>query len=99
MRSQGAGAERLPRHPAGDWSAQRVVATLGHLDQTEWQSRIASGPSPADRGGHAWCTLDGGRTVLVHGGANGDVLHSDTFVLRCEPFCDALQWHRLEAKG
>mmetsp|Transcript_32182 Transcript_32182/g.88267 ORF Transcript_32182/g.88267 Transcript_32182/m.88267 type:complete len:537 (+) Transcript_32182:72-1682(+) len=84
----------------GDWSSQRIAAALGHLGHTQWRCITASGNPPADRGGHACCTVGSPpRAIVVHGGANGPVLHSDTYVLLCEPYCSTMGWMRLEADG
>lgn len=37
--------------------------------------------------------------MLVHGGANGPILHPDTYVLLCEPYCRALSWQCLDIEG
>ena len=69
-------------HAFGAPSLAWLATSLDSLhDVRPWEIARALGEKPADRGGHACAALMGGRGFVVHGGANGDVLHGDACAL------------------
>ena len=74
-------------------SARTMLRKMQALQHTEWDSMRATGCPPADRGGHASTMLGQGQWIVIHGGANGDVLHGDGFALSCAG--REWTWHRL----
>lgn len=89
-------------------SLAHLAAALERMDGcSDWAITRASGTTPPDRGGHAVATLPGGRGLVVHGGANGDVLHSDAYALLVGPYeaeasigaPPAFRWCRLQLDG
>ena len=81
-------------HVGGDGtSARTMLRKMQALQHTEWDSMRATGCPPADRGGHASTMLGQGQWIVIHGGANGDVLHGDGFALSCAG--REWTWHRL----
>eukprot|EP00316_Scyphosphaera_apsteinii_P022036 CAMPEP_0119330658 /NCGR_PEP_ID=MMETSP1333-20130426/78708_1 /TAXON_ID=418940 /ORGANISM="Scyphosphaera apsteinii, Strain RCC1455" /LENGTH=157 /DNA_ID=CAMNT_0007340071 /DNA_START=152 /DNA_END=622 /DNA_ORIENTATION=+ len=85
-------ARLVKRFRHANWGMQTFTSSRGlfhrltKLDLTRWTVAHAGGSPPADRGGHASAVLANGRCVVVHGGANGDVLHGDCFALiACNP--------------
>ena len=63
-------------------SLSHLSASLSTFNDVEpWATIRATGTAPADRGGHATAALFGGGGCIMHGGANGDVLHGDAFAL------------------
>ncbi len=74
-------------------SARTMLRKMQALQHTEWDSMRAAGSPPADRGGHASTMLGQGQWIVIHGGANGDVLHGDGFALSCAG--QEWTWHRL----
>ena len=83
--------------PHSDWRPfeqpllARLSSSFAALDVAPWDVLRASGQSPADRGGHACATLKGGRGFVVHGGANGDILHGDAYALMVGPYAKGAQ--------
>jgi len=78
----------LARFPHSTWrgvrDARRACLALERLDETRWIERTpVPGTAPWDRGGQASSVVDSGagRAIVVHGGANGEVFHSDSFAL------------------
>lgn len=73
------------RFPHSSWDSCgapcTTLACLSLLHKTAWEGARAQGAPPADRGGHSCVALRGGRWQVVFGGANGDALFSDAYVL------------------
>jgi hypothetical protein len=73
------------RFPHSSWDSCgapcTTLACLSLLHKTAWAGARAQGAPPADRGGHSCVALRGGRWQIVFGGANGDALFSDAYVL------------------
>ena len=74
------------RFPHSSWvscgAPCATLAALGSLRKTAWQEATrADGKPPSDRGGHSCVGLRGGQWQFVFGGANGDALFGDSFLL------------------
>ncbi|EOD32082.1 hypothetical protein EMIHUDRAFT_449504 [Emiliania huxleyi CCMP1516] len=77
------------RYPHSPWErvcpdeARRLCRGMETLRSPRWVRTPADGLPPADRGGQASVAVDtgAGRAIVVHGGANGNVFHSDSYAL------------------